>query len=66
MEEEIQKTVEQKLASEEVKLEIQRRIEEGKMKLFEDVEAQLKEEKEAALMEARQKEVCISQANFQS
>lgn len=45
--------------SEEVKLEIERRIEEGKKKLFDDVAAQLEKEKEAALNEARQKEVSI-------
>ena len=45
--------------SEEVKLEIERRIEEGEKKLFDDVAAQLKKEKETALTEARQKEVSI-------
>lgn len=57
MEEEIRKRVEEKLSSEEVKLEIERRIEEGHRKLFEDVEIQLEKEKQAALTEARLKEV---------
>uniref|UniRef100_A0A5B7ALF3 Uncharacterized protein n=1 Tax=Davidia involucrata TaxID=16924 RepID=A0A5B7ALF3_DAVIN len=56
MEEAIRKKVEERLSSEEVKLEIQRRIEGGLKKLFDDVEAQLEKEKEAALIEARQKE----------
>jgi arginine/glutamate-rich protein 1 len=47
------------LNSEEVKLEIERRIEEGRKKLFDDVATQLDKEKEAALVEARQKEVSI-------
>lgn len=59
IEEAIRKNVEEKLNSEELKLEIQRRIEEGQKKLFDDVAAQLKKEKETALMEARQKEVSI-------
>lgn len=57
LEEEIRKRVEEKLGSEEVKLEIELRIKGGQKKLFDDVEAQLKKEKEAALIEARQKEV---------
>ncbi|KAK4490645.1 hypothetical protein RD792_001336 [Penstemon davidsonii] len=56
LEEEIRKRVEEKLGSEEVRLETERRIKEGKKKLFDDVEAQLQKEKEAALAEARQKE----------
>lgn len=56
IEEAIRKNVEEKLNSEEVKLEIERRIEEGQKKLFDDVAAQLRKEKETALMEARQKE----------
>jgi arginine/glutamate-rich protein 1 len=51
--------VEEKLNSEEVQLEIERRIEEGRKKLFDDVEAQLHKEKEAALAEERRKEVRI-------
>jgi len=38
------------------KLEIQRRIEEGRTKLFVDVDVQLEKEKEAALTATRQKE----------
>lgn len=57
MEEEIRRRVEEKLASEEVRLEIERQIEEARKKLFDDAEAQLQREKEAALAEARAKEV---------
>lgn len=59
MEELIQKKVEERLNSEETKLEIQRRIEEGCKKLFDDVDLQLEKEKEAALTAARQKEVSV-------
>lgn len=64
MEEEIRKRVEEKLGSEEVRLEIERQIEEARKKLFDDVEAQLQREKEAALAEARAKEVSPRGANF--
>lgn len=64
MEEEIRKRVEEKLSSEEVKLEIERRIEEGHRKLFEDVEIQLEKEKQASLTEARLKEVSFSWAGY--
>lgn len=57
MEEAIRKNVEDRLNSEKVKLEIERRIEEGQKKLFDDVVAQLEKEKEVALSEARRKEV---------
>lgn len=57
MEEAIRKNVEERLNSEKVKLEIERRIEEGQKKLFDDVVAQLEKEKEVALSEARRKEV---------
>lgn len=57
LEEEIRKRVEEKLSSEEVRIEVERLIEEGRKKLFDDVESQLQKEKEAALSEARQKEV---------
>jgi arginine and glutamate-rich protein 1 len=59
IEEAIRKKVEESLSSEEVKLEIQRRIEEGRKKLFDEVAAQLEREKETALIEAREKAVCI-------
>lgn len=62
IEEAIRKNVEERLSSDEVQLEVERRIEEGRKKLLEDVEAQLQKEKEAALNEARQKEV----SNFTS
>ena len=64
MEEAIRKNVEEKLSSEEVKQEIEKRIKEGQKKLFDDVEAQLEKEKEAALIEARQKEVRFFGTNF--
>jgi arginine/glutamate-rich protein 1 len=57
LEESIRKNVEEKLNSEEVQSEIERRIEEGQKKLFDDVVAQLLKEKEAALVEERRKEV---------
>ena len=63
LEEEIRSRVEEKLGSEEVRLEIERQIEEARKKLFEDVEAQLQREKEAALAEARAKEVSPWDAN---
>ena len=59
LEESIRKNVEEKLNSEEVQLEIERRIEQGRKKLFDDVESQLHKEKEAALAEERKKEVRI-------
>lgn len=57
VEEAIRKNVEEKLNSEEVKLEIHRLIEEGRKKLFDDVVVQLEKEKEAALTDAREREV---------
>lgn len=59
IEDAIRKRVEESLSSEAVKLEIQRRIEEGRKKLFDEVAAQLEREKEAALIEAREKAVCF-------
>lgn len=59
IEETIRKNVEERLNSEEVNLEIARRVKEGREKLFADVATQLEKEKEAALMEARRKEVSI-------
>ncbi|XP_023535304.1 uncharacterized protein At1g10890-like [Cucurbita pepo subsp. pepo] len=56
MEEFIQKNVEEGLNSKETKLEIQRRIEEGRKKLFDDVDVQLEKEKKVALTATRQKE----------
>ncbi|KAK2969586.1 hypothetical protein RJ640_023698, partial [Escallonia rubra] len=56
MEEAIRIKVDEMLGSEEIKLETERRIQEGRKKLFDDVEAQLWKEKEAALIEARRKE----------
>ncbi|KAB5511898.1 hypothetical protein DKX38_028926 [Salix brachista] len=56
LEESIRKNVEEKLNSEEVQSEIERRIKEGQKKLFDNVVAQLHKEKEAALAEERRKE----------
>ncbi|XP_022974373.1 uncharacterized protein At1g10890-like [Cucurbita maxima] len=53
VEELIQKNVEERLNSKEIKLEIQRRIKEGRKKLYDDVDVQLEKEKEAV---TRQKE----------
>lgn len=63
LEEEIRSRVEEKMGSEEIRLEIERQIEEGRKKLLDDVEAQLQREKEAALAEARAKEVSRWDAN---
>ncbi|KAK3211366.1 hypothetical protein Dsin_016072 [Dipteronia sinensis] len=60
LEEAIRRNVEQRLNSEEAKLEVVRRIAEGREKLFNDIVTQLEKEKEAALMEARQKEVRVA------
>lgn len=57
VEEAIQRKVEESLNSEEIKVEIQTRMEEGRKKLLNEVAAQLEKEKEAAIIEARQKEV---------
>lgn len=57
MEEAIRKKVEDSLNSEEIKMEIKRRLEEGRKRLLDEVESQLEKEKEAALTEARRKEV---------
>ncbi|KAH7510801.1 hypothetical protein FEM48_ZijujUnG0086400 [Ziziphus jujuba var. spinosa] len=56
VEEAISRKVEESLNSEEIKVEIQRRLEEGRKKLLDEVAAQLEKEKEAALIEARHKE----------
>lgn len=64
LEEAIRKNVEEKLNSDEVRLEIERRVAEGVRKLFDDVEAQLGKEKEDALTEARRKEVSILSGAF--
>lgn len=58
VEEAIRKKIEETLNSEEVRLEIQKRIAEGRKKLLEEVEVQLEKEKEQALIEARKKAVC--------
>lgn len=59
VEEAIRKKVEERLGSEEIKLEIERQLEEGRKKVAIDVIAQLEKEKEAAIIEARRKEVYL-------
>lgn len=53
----IRTKVEESLNSVEIKVEIQRQLEEGRKKLLTEVAALLEKEKEAALVEARNKEV---------
>lgn len=57
MEEAIRKRVEESWNTEEIKREIQNRLEEGRRRLHSEVAAQLEKEKEAALIEARREEV---------
>lgn len=57
LEEAIQKMVDEDLNSEEVKLEVQQRLDAGRKRLVDVVAAQLKKEKEAALSDAREEEV---------
>jgi arginine/glutamate-rich protein 1 len=59
VEEAIRREVEVSMHSEEIKLEVQRRLEEGRKRLHDEVAAQLEKEKESAIIEARQKEVYI-------
>lgn len=59
VEEAIQKIVKESLDSEEIRFEIQRRLEEGRRRLVEEVAIQLEKEKEAAIIASRQKEVSI-------
>jgi len=56
VEEAIRKKVEESFDSDQIKLEVQRRLGEGRKKLLDEVAAQLEKDKEAALIEARQKE----------
>ncbi|KAI8555144.1 hypothetical protein RHMOL_Rhmol05G0151600 [Rhododendron molle] len=56
VEEAIRKKVEESLNSEEIKLELQRRLEEGRRKLLDMVAVQLEKEKESAVIEARKRE----------
>lgn len=57
VEEAIQNKVEVRLNTEEIKQEIQKRLEEGRRRLVAEVAAQLEREKESAEVEARRKEV---------
>lgn len=65
VEEAIRKKVEESLDSEETKLEVRRRLEEGRNKLLDEVAAQLEKEKEAALIESKQKEASTLKVPFQ-
>lgn len=65
VEEAILKKVEESLDSEETKLEVRRRLEEGRNKLLDEVAAQLGKEKEAALIESKQKEASTLKVPFQ-
>ncbi|KAA3463320.1 F-box family protein [Gossypium australe] len=56
VEEAILEKVEERLNSDEIKQEIQKRLEEGRRRLNDEVAIQLEKEKEVALLEARQKE----------
>ncbi|KAF3946660.1 hypothetical protein CMV_027098 [Castanea mollissima] len=64
VEEAIRRKVEESLLSKEIKLEIPRRLEEGWKRLHDEVAAQLEKEKEAAIIEARQKEIYNYQGVF--
>lgn len=57
VEETIRKIVADSLDSEEIKLQIQRQLEEGRKKLHEEVAAELEREKQAAQLDAQRKEV---------
>jgi len=60
VEEAIQKKVAESLESEEIKLEIQKLLEEGQKKLREEVTVELEKEKQAALLDAQRKEASSS------
>lgn len=57
VEEAIRRKVEESLNSEEIRFEVERRLEEGRKKMLDEVAAQLEKEKEAAFIKAKQKEV---------
>lgn len=57
--EEIRKKVEENLNCQEIKLEIEKRLEEGRKKLVAEVAAQLEKEKESALIEASKREASV-------
>ena len=59
MAEEIRKKVEESLNSKEIKLDIEKRLEEGRKRLVAEVAAQLEKEKEAAVIEASKREASI-------
>lgn len=64
VEEAIMKKVEEKLKSAYIKLEIDKRLAEGRKKLIIEVAAQLEKEKEAALIRAKQKEASSFSLQF--
>lgn len=57
VQEAIRKKVHEALHSEELRKEVELKIQEGRKKIFDDIAAQLEREKEDALAEARRKEV---------
>jgi arginine and glutamate-rich protein 1 len=60
VEQAIRRKVEETLNCEEMKQEIQRRIEEGRKRIQVEVAAQIEKQKEAALIEAKEKAVSFS------
>jgi arginine and glutamate-rich protein 1 len=60
VEQAIRRKVEETLNCEEMKQEIQRRIEEGRKRIQVEVAAQIEKQKEAALIEAKEKSVSFS------
>lgn len=66
VEEAMCRKVEESLNSEDIRVEIQRLLEEGRKKLLVEVAVLLEKEKEAAVIEARQKEVNTLVQHFSS
>ena len=65
MEEAIQKKVADSLDSQEIKLEIQMLLDEGRKKLTEEVAAELEREKQTAQIEAQRKEASSYVCTFE-
>lgn len=64
VEEAIREKVEGSLQSEKIKLEILTLLEEGRKRLNEEVAAQLEKEKEASLIDSKEKEVMVPEMNI--
>lgn len=64
VEEAILKKVEESLQSEKIKMEILKLLEEGRKRLNEEVAAQLEKEKEASIIDSKEKEVMIPEMNI--